>query len=84
MKTASTDSTCQEMNHKINLILNFLLSSGSITTKTGVAALKSTNDATHANDDTDDPWDLLEKTQSRVNSIKNEINRIETQNLHQD
>ena len=42
--------------------------------------------------DVDDPnaenepgelWNLLKKTQSKVNTIQNEINRVETENIHQ-
>ena len=29
-------------------------------------------------------WDLLKKTQSKVNSIENDIQRVETENIHQE
>ena len=29
-------------------------------------------------------WDLLKKTQSKVNSIENDIERVKTENIHQE
>ena len=84
LETTNTDQNIQELNQKINLILNFLLSSEVATRKNGFQAIKSKTDDRNAKNETVELWSLLKKTRSKVNSIENEINRVETENLHQD
>ena len=68
----------------MNLILNFLLSSEATSRKTGMEAITSEADDRNTKNETHEIWDLLKKTQSKVNSFENEINRVETENIHQD
>ena len=128
MKSAHIDSNI-ELNQKMNLILNFILSSEAFSRKNlrnAVAAPKSNADQSSSStalsvneigifdvfkirsvglkpaltkplcpvssgadvgnlkNETDELWDLLKKTQSEVNVIENEMNRVETENIHQD
>ena len=73
----------QGLNQKMNLILNFLLSSEAASRKYGLEVNKTKADEKNANNETVELWDLLKKTQSKVYSIENEINRVETENIHQ-
>ena len=41
-------------------------------------------DVGNLKNETDELWDLLKKTQSEVNIIENEMNRVETENIHRD
>ena len=84
VKTTDNDLNIQELNQKMNLILNFLLSSEATSRKTGLEAITSKADDKNAKNETFELWDFLKKTQSKVNSIENEINRVETENIHQD
>ena len=72
-----TNSKMQVMDQKMNLILDVLLSSEAFSGNIGKITGKSNAD------ETDNLWKLLKKTQSEVNSIKNEINKVETENIHQ-
>ena len=47
-------------------------------------AITSEADDRNTKNETHEIWDLLKKTQSKVNSFENEINRVETENIHQD
>ena len=75
------DSKMQVMDQKMNLILDVLLSSEAFSGNIGKITGKSNADETK--NETDNLWKLLKKTQSEVNSIKNEINKVETENIHQ-
>ena len=46
--------------------------------------MNSGADVGNLKNETDEIWDLLKKTQSEVNVIENEMNRVETENIHQD
>ena len=68
----------------MNLILNFLLSSEASSRRNGLEAIKSKAGERNARNESVELWEFLKKTQSKVNSIENEINRVETENIHQD
>ena len=68
----------------MNLILNFLLFSEATSRKNAFEAIKSKADDKNAKNETIELLDVLKQTQSKVNSIENEINRVETENIHQD
>ena len=46
----------------------------------GEAELK----ASKKEDKSDELWSLLKKTQSKVNSLENEITKVEAENIHQE
>ena len=46
--------------------------------------MSSVVDDRNVENETGELWDLLKKTQSEVNVIENEMNRVETENIHQD
>ena len=67
-RTVNPDLHFQELNEKMNIIINYF------------------SDAVKRNvkNETGELWYLLKKTQSKVDSIANEIQRVDTENNHQD
>ena len=69
----------------MNILINLLISEGS-SRHTGVKQIKSNVFSTERKSDepADELLDLLKKTQKRVNSLENEFEKVESENLHQD
>ena len=68
ISSIDSDSNFKELNQKMNMIIGFFAD-----------AVKS-----NVQNETVELWDLLKKTQSKVNSIENDIQRVETENIHQE
>ena len=67
MKPSDEDSSFKELNRKMNIIINFFSDAVKSNLKTETVEL----------------WDLLKKTQSKVNSIESDIQRVENENIQQ-
>ena len=72
----------------MNILINLLISEGS-SRHTGVKSVKSMKSNTSSTErKSDEPvgelLELLKTTQQRVNSLENEFEKAESENLHQD
>ena len=76
----------KELNQRMNFVMNLVMSNDWNPQQASYKDLKSNSRSNRKTSDEDghEFLELLKKTQTKVNSLENEFQKVEAENLHQD
>ena len=76
----------KELNQRMNFVMNLVMSNDWNPQLASYKDLKSNSRSNRKTSDEDghEFLELLKKTQTKVNSLENEFQKVEAENLHQD